>query len=117
MENTKLKVILVEEDYKSCYGRFALTEEEFKEKYPETYKSFGPITESNSDTLRPMVHVWFCPTTIDSSEWNIFFTDMADGLPESDIENNNLAYIDLRDCKSLKEYIIPFVKEGRDIVE
>lgn len=117
MENAKTKVILVEEDYKSCYGRFALTEKEFEEKYPETYKSFGPITESNSDTLRPMVHIWFCPTTIGSPEWNRFFTDMADGLPDTDIENYNLAYIDLRECESLKDDIMPFVTEGKDIIE
>ena len=117
MENTNAKVILVEEDYKACYGRFALTEEEFKEKYPETYKSFGPITESNSDTLKPMVHIWFCPTTVGSPEWNDFFTDMTDGLPESDIENDNLAYIDLRECKSLKANIMPFIQKDRDIIE
>ena len=116
MENTNTKVILVEEDYKSCYGRFALTEEEFKEKYPETYKSFGPIIESNSDTLKPMVHIWFCPTTIGSPKWNNFFTDMEDGLPETDIEADNLAYIDLRECKSLKDDIMPFVTEGKDII-
>ena len=67
--------ILVELDYKGSYQRFALTPEEFKERYPGTYAIFGPITECNSDTLKPMVHIYFSPCVVNDDKWTAFFSD------------------------------------------
>lgn len=115
-----IKAILVEMDYKANYGRFALTPEEFEKEFPDTYKNFGhfdgvvntlkgdelsSFEYCDSDTLRPMVHIWFCPTNIGSAVWENFFTDMAWGLPESDIEAGNLAYIDKNQMQSLSKYL------------
>lgn len=97
--------ILVELDYKGSYQRFALTPEEFKVRYPETYKTFGPIEESNSDTLKPMVHIWFQPCNINDDKWTTFFSDMEDGLPQSDIDCGNLAEIRLDEFGELIRYI------------
>lgn len=97
--------ILVEMDYKGYYERFALTPEEFKEEFPETFEHFGPIVESNSDTLKPFVHIWFEPCVVGDASWDVFFTDMEAGLPESDIESGNLAYIDHNQMQSLSKYL------------
>lgn len=100
-----IKAILVEMDYKGCYERFALTPDEFKEEFPETFEHFGPIEESNSDTIRPLVHIWFEPCMVGDGSWENFFTDMEEGLPESDIESGNLAYIDKNQMQSLNKYL------------
>lgn len=116
-----ISAILVEMDYKGYYERFALTSEEFEKEFPETFERFGPFEGvvnslrkggelssfeySDSDTLRPMVHIWFCPTNIGSDLWETFFTDMEWGLPESDIESGNLAYIDRNQIQSLSKYL------------
>lgn len=100
-----IKAVLVEMDYKGYYERFALTPEEFEKEFPETFKNFGPIHEENSDTLRPMVHIWFEPCVVGDGAWERHFTDMEDGLPESDIEVGNLAYIDYNQMQSLKKYL------------
>ena len=109
-----IPAILVEMDYKGHYERFALTPEEFKEDFPETYKDFGPIQESNSDTLKPLVHIWFEPCVVGDGSWELFFTDMEEGLPESDIESGNQAYIRADMAKSLKEYIIPYLENTQE---
>ena len=88
-----IPAILVERDYKGEYERFALTEEEFRTEFPDTYARFGPIEKSDADTLRPLVHIWFCPCFVGDEVWNRFFTDMAHGLPDSDIESGNLATV------------------------
>ena len=88
-----IPAILVERDYKGEYERFALTETEFQREFPETYARFGPIEKSDADTLRPLVHIWFCPCFVGDEVWKRFFTDMADGLPDSDIESGNLATV------------------------
>lgn len=100
-----IPAILVEMDYKGYYERFALTPEEFEKTFPETYKSFGPIEEGNSDTLKPLVHIWFEPCIVGDASWEDFFTDMEQGLPESDIASGNLAYIDYRQMQSLIKYL------------
>ena len=97
--------ILVELDYKGYYSRFALTEEEFKKEYPETYESFGPITIADTDTIKPMVHIWFCPCKVGDEKWNRHFTDMEYGLPDSDIEDGNLAYVDPEKMGELRKYL------------
>lgn len=99
------EAILVELDYKASYSRFALTQEEFQTRFPETYYIFGPIVESNSDTLKPLVHIWFEPCCVGDDKWTTFFADMADGLPESDIKAGNLAYIDIEKFGKLRKYI------------
>lgn len=100
-----IQAILVEMDYKGYYERFALTPEEFEKEFPETYQNFGPILEENSDTLKPMVHIWFQPCVVGDGAWEQHFTDMKYGLPESDIESGNLAYIDENQMQSLKKYM------------
>ena len=99
------RAILVERDYKGEYERFALTPEEFEKEFPETYKDFGPIEESNTDTLKPFVHIWFAPCVVGDAAWIEHFTDMEQGLPPSDIENGNLAYVREDFMQSLKKYL------------
>ena len=83
-------VVLVEEDYKGEYARFALTPEEFLLLFQSAP---SPSGVGDCYTLRPMAHIWYCSATVGSDDWRYFFTDMADGLSESDVENGNLAYI------------------------
>ena len=115
----KEKAIIVEQDYKGYYGRFALTREEFADSYPETYKAFlNELDFGNTDTIKPLVHIWFKEVEIDGDEWNTFFTDMEEGLPDSDIESGNTAYIDgteFGDMSDLYWQVIPkFFVEDRD---
>lgn len=102
------KAILVERDYKGEYERFALTPEEFQKEFPETYRKFGPITKADSDTLRPLVHIWFQPCTVNDHNWEKFFTDMQDGLYESDIDQGVRAYIRWDLFGELRLYISPY---------
>lgn len=104
-EKIGIKAILVEMDYKGYYERFALTPEEFEKEFPETYEHFGPIEEENSDTVKSLVHIWFEPCVVGDGAWERHFTDMANGLPESDIESGNLAYIDYNQMQSLSMYL------------
>lgn len=109
MEN--IKAVLVEEDYKGSYKRYALTLDEFNERFPETVTVRGkPTEESCTDTIKPFVHIWYILAAIDSNMWKIFFTDMFWGLPEGDIKSNNKAYIDIDECNSLKEYVLSTLK-------
>lgn len=85
-----IPAILVERDYEGKYERFALTPDEFKVQFPETFR---PINQPNSDTISPLVHIWFAPCEVGDDTWNEFFTDMKVGLPNSDIESGNLATI------------------------
>ena len=100
-----IKAILVEMDYKGYYERFALTPEEFEKEFPETYERFGPIEGEDSDTISSLVHIWFEPCVVGDGSWHRHFTYMACGLPESDIESGNLAYIDYNQMQSLSQYI------------
>lgn len=117
------KAILVEMDYKASYGRFALTPDEFEKIFPDTFKTFGPIEESNSDTLKPMVHIWFAPCVVGDSTWERHFTNMEWGLPESDIDAGNSAYVDFSSMNSLLKYVpqeavVQFIEETvKDVVE
>ncbi len=89
------KAILVERDYKGEFERFALTPEEFEKEF-DSYLSEGmlyPDNDGNTYTLRPLVHVWYCATTVGSEMWDTFFTDMEWGMAETDLKNGNLAYI------------------------
>lgn len=101
------KAILVERDYKGEYERFALTPEEFAAEFPETYKDFGPIDESNTDTLKPFVHIWFEPCVVGDAAWQQHFSDMEWGLPASDVEAGNVASVREDMMQSLKKYVFP----------
>ena len=106
------KAILIEMDYKGSYGRYALTPEEFRAEFAEELSGgMAEPGEEESFTLSPMVHMWYKEAEIGGELWENFFTDMEEGLPESDIENGNLAYISMDDMKSLKKYL-PGEKEN-----
>lgn len=104
-EKIGIPAILVEMDYKGYYERFALTPEEFEKEFPETFKRFAPIEVENSDTIKSLVHIWFEPCVVGDDAWECHFTDMARGLPESDIAAGNLAYVDYNQVQSLEKYI------------
>ena len=110
-----IKAILVERDYKGEYERFALTPEEFEKEFPETYKDFGPIEESNSDTIRPLVHIWFEPCVVGDDVWHRHFNDMDWGLPESDRVSGNLAYIREDFMQSLGVYLEQTMLDIKDV--
>lgn len=98
-------IVLVERDYKGEYERFALTETQFFEEF-----GFIPVC-SGTETLSPFVHIWFEPNVcVGDSEWETFFTDMEEGLPQSDVENGNLAYVraDLMPDGWLKNEVIKY---------
>ena len=101
-----MNAVIIEQDYKGCYERFALTPAEFKSEY---LNMPPPCEKGDSQTLKPMVHIWFKLVEIHSVEWNVFFTDMTYGLPESDIDANNHAYINIDACLSLKPYVSRFI--------
>lgn len=100
-ENEAERVFLVERDYKGIFERFALTREQFIEEF-----EFEP-SECDTETLRPLVHIWYCETVVGSGMWNIFFTDMSYGLSDSDLESNNMASVrlDLMPDGELKDAI------------
>ena len=112
-----MKAVIVEWDYKGEYFRYALTQEEFREEFGSLYREgmVPPYNVAETYTIRPMVHVWYMTVNVKGHVWYEFFTDMQWGLPESDYQSGNEAYIDLRKAKSLaqtiKETIQPF--EGR----
>lgn len=97
----KEKVILIERNYKGFYERFALTEEEFYNRFPEVKTE----AEEGTFTVKPMVHIWYHKTEIKSPEWIRFFSDMTADLPESDIESGNLASIRFDLFESLRSYV------------
>lgn len=99
------EVILVELDYKGSYSRFALTQEEFRKEYPETADRAIAATDGDTDTIKPMVHIWFQPCRVGDEKWVRHFKDMAYGLPESDIEAGNLAYVDMERMGKLKKHL------------
>lgn len=98
--------VIVEHDYKGSYSRFALTLDEFRKEYIGRCSEIPePTTSGESYTIRPLVHIWYKLCDINSEEFNTFFTNMAWGLCQSDIECNNLAVIDLDGCLSLRMFI------------
>lgn len=102
---TGKKCVLVELDYKGSYQRFALLPEEFAEAFPELwdelYRTLDNV-DSDSYTIRPLVHIWYRVAKVNDVRWDTFFSDMEDGLPESDVESDNLAIVDLTECKALR---------------
>ena len=103
--------IIIEIDYKGSYERFALTSDEFSEVF-KNYILEGmskPAREGSTFTLRPLVHAWYMLTEVGSLTWNEFFTEMACGLPESDVRSGNIARVSLDDTLSLKEDVEKFI--------
>lgn len=102
-----MDAILIERDYKGSYERLALTCEEFQKVFSAYPDMPSPNTTGNSFTLTPLVHIWYRTATVGDAAWTQFFTDMADGLPQSDIARGNLAYIREDLMQSLREYLPP----------
>lgn len=103
MTNTPKTAIIIEKDYKGYFIRYALTQKDFTRRFPDFP---APTRVWESDTLRPLVHISYTETELNSPLWKTFFTDMAWELPESDIESGNLAYVDPYRCsESLRAYI------------
>ncbi len=99
------KAVIIEIDYKGSYERFALTPDEFADRF-RGYILEGmsaPVPEGSTFTLRPLVHAWYMLTEVGSASWNEFFTEKASSLPESDMRSGNFARVSLDDMKSLKE--------------
>lgn len=91
-----MKAVIIEMNDKGYYKRYALTPEEFEAEFENRLDDDmpEPSEKANIYTLRPGVHVWYMETTVDSEDWSVFFNDMTWGLPQCDIEDDNLAYID-----------------------
>ena len=98
---SKNKVFIVELDDSGNYERFALTESDFKLEYPDT--DIDRMRDGDTDTLKPFTHIWAKEVTIGDDDWKAHFTDMEQGLPDSDIENGNLAYVNYFKCSSALE--------------
>jgi len=107
------KVMLVERDYKGIYERYALTFDEFAMEYPVLWSDIKQKKSilQDSYTEQPLVHIWYCPTSVGSTEWIRFFTDMSWGMSESDIEQKNFASIRLDLAQSLRNDIANMIKE------
>lgn len=90
------EAVLIEVDYKGNYERFAMTRQQFSERYKEyldeNMKEPSALS-GNTYEFRPMVHMWYKSCDIGSSQWNDFFTDMSCGLSESDLESGNVAEV------------------------
>ena len=105
MTNPPKTAIIVELDYKGEYGRYALTREDFTREFPN-FPAPAFVEEFKDDTIRPLVHIWYTETEINSPLWKTFFTDLLWGLGETDVENENYAYVDPDQCsESLRAYV------------
>lgn len=91
------KVVIVEEDYKGYFIRYALTAEDFDEFYGDEAKA--PTEDWESYTVRPLVHILYKLETIGSEFWREFFSDMSWGFETEDgTPSEDSAYIDLDRC-------------------
>ena len=110
--NEHLLAVLVEYDDHGYYERLALTPDEFKKQFPEApWDDDDWFACQGSWTIKPLEHIWYCLCGIGSQSWNTFFTDMSWGLPESDIESGNLAYILNENFGELYKYVKEYIKE------
>lgn len=106
--------VIIEKDYKGTYSRYALTAEEFEHKYQNFDNNIpAPTIKGIGYTTRPLVHMWYQLVKTDSELWTQFFTNMFWGLPESDIENNNPAYVALDECILLRPAVENIINETR----
>lgn len=106
-----LNVVLAERDYKGQYERFALTCEEFRERYPECFAEAA--VEEGTITIKPLVHLYYKRTVIGGKEWEEFFTDMKAGISDSDINRGNIAYIRSDLAGDLKNIIYRYESEQK----
>lgn len=100
--------IIVEEDYKGSYRRFALTNSEFFALYSDYIDKdnmMPPEVDPHTHTLKPMTHIWYKIVEIGDCCWTTFFTDMTWGLTEMDEECGVKAYIDYESCYTLRPYV------------
>ena len=100
--------VIVEEDYKGSYKRFALTNSEFLALYSDYIDKdnmIPPAIDPHAHTLKPMTHIWYKIVEVGDSSWTEFFTDMTWGLSEMDKECGVKAYIDYESCHELRSYI------------
>lgn len=110
-DNNAAKAVIIECDYKGSYYRYALTQKEFREEYTDIRSDIPePDEDAQSFTTRPMVHIWYKLCGIYSDEFTTFFTDMTWGLCQSDIDNGNLAVVNLEECKSLRTRVSEVAK-------
>ena len=108
-----MKAVIIDEDYKGSYSRYALTQQEFREIVQHDCPDApNPAEEGDSYTVRPLVHLWYQLVEIGNKKWDEFFTDMEWGLPESDIENGNPAYISYGRCHVLRDTVARTVKRA-----
>ena len=110
MENNNrgIAAIIIERDYKGIYERFALTPEEFRQEYPEVFEDKPDdytVSDPDSCTIAPLVHIWYRECYVGDRMWSKFFTDMTWGLPSIDTDAGNIAYIRRDMMKSLLEYL------------
>ena len=99
----QMNAILVELDYKGVYERYVLTPEEFDREFPGVLEcNENQIIESGTYTIKPLVHIWYCPCKIGDKSWTSFFTYMEDGLPDSDVNSGNIAYVSIEKMRSLR---------------
>lgn len=100
--------IIVEEDYKGSYRRFALTNSEFFALYSDYIDKdnmIPPAVDPHTHTLKPMTHIWYKIVEVGDHCWTTFFTDMTWGLTEMDEECGVKAYIDYESCYTLRPYV------------
>lgn len=103
--------VLIEIDNKGNYFRFALTPNEFNQQYRRPRPDIPEAIEAGDTyTLRPMVHMWYMLTGVGSTEWCNFFTDLTWGLPQSDIDDGNIAYVAEEDFGELLAAYREFAK-------
>ena len=96
--------ILIEIDNKGSYYRYALTTAEFDERFRIPRPDIPVAVETgDSYTLRPMVHMWYMLTGVGSADWINFFADMTWGLPQADIDAENIAYVSEEDFGVLRD--------------
>ena len=102
--------VLCELDNKAYYERYALTPEEFSNMFADRIAKGMPLPRDKGDswTLRPMVHIWYRTAEVNSPDWETFFTDMADGIPDSDIECGNLAYVCSYHAVSFRDKLLKY---------
>lgn len=106
MTGKGITVVLVEIDYKGDFKRYALTQEEFQQEFEKRLEEMpAPDMKGQTFTFRPMVHIWYQQTEIGSELWNTFFTDMEFGMSKGDIENGNLAYVEMDSMLSLRKFL------------
>ena len=110
-------VVLVELNYKGIHNRYALTIQEFNEKFHESLQNdmAKPTDQSGSYTLSSLIHIWYLVVEKNDHYWERFFSDMTYGIPESDIEKGKIAHIDFPSLQSLKDEVIDTALRHREV--